>query len=176
MKKILISAFTPFYKSINNYSKEVLDYIESNELDIKKVVIDVVYDECFNELSSYDLSKYDLIIALGEARSRKVLTIEQQALNISSCSIADNKGNLKKEEKIIDYQKEILQTNLNINKCKEIAEISTYAGKFVCNNLYFHLLNYNPDKCLFIHIPECNNDVNLYKKYAEDIIKIITIL
>ena len=53
MNKILISAFTPFNKANNNYSKEVIDYIESNEFDIKKVVIDVVYDECFKELSSY---------------------------------------------------------------------------------------------------------------------------
>ena len=51
MKKILISAFTPFNKANNNYSKEVLDYIESNEFDIQKVVIDVVYDESFKELS-----------------------------------------------------------------------------------------------------------------------------
>ena len=49
MKKILISAFTPFNKANNNYSKEVLDYIESNEFDIQKVVIDVVYDESFKE-------------------------------------------------------------------------------------------------------------------------------
>lgn len=176
MKKILISAFTPFNKANNNYSKEVLDYIESNEFDIQKVVIDVVYDESFKELSSYNLDQFDLIIALGEARSRKVLTIEQQALNISSCSISDNKGVFKKDEKIIENQEDILITNLNIKVCSDIALISTYAGKFVCNNLYFHLLNYNPNKCLFIHIPECNNDINLYQKYALDIINILKLL
>ena len=173
MKKILISAFTPFYKSVNNYSKEVLDYIESSSLDITKVVIDVVYDECFKELSNYNLDEFDLIIALGEARSRNVLTMEQQALNISSCSIADNKAILKNEEKIIEEQEEVLITKLNIQNCTKYAEISTYAGKFVCNNLYFHLLNYNANKCLFIHVPECNNDVSLYQKYAIDVINII---
>ena len=36
-------------------------------------------------------------------------------------------------------------------------------GKFVCNNLYFHLLENFQDKTLFIHIPDCYNDENEYK-------------
>lgn len=173
MKKILISAFMPFNKFINNYSKEVLDYINTDKYIINKVVIDVIYDKCFLDLSAYNLADYDLIIALGEARSRVNLTIEKNAKNISSCSIADNIGNIKQNEIIIEKQSEVLISNLNIDKCDKIASISLDAGKFVCNNLYFHLLNYNPNKCLFIHIPECHNDTNLYKKYASDIIKII---
>lgn len=177
MKKILISAFKPFYKSINNYSMEVINFISSNNYIIKKEIIDVVYDECFIELSNKNnLDEYDLIIALGEARSRKVLTMEKIGHNISSCSITDNKGILKQNEKILVNNKDELYTNLHIQKCINYADISLDAGKFVCNNLYYHLLNYNPNKTLFIHIPDCNNDINLYKKYADDIISIIDLL
>ena len=70
--KVLISAFKPFNKANNNYSYEVLKHINN----VDKILIDVVYDECFKELTNhYNLDNYDLIIALGEARSRSVLTL-----------------------------------------------------------------------------------------------------
>ena len=173
MKKVLISAFEPFYKSSNNYSKEVIKFIDINSLELTKKIIDVVYDKCFIELKSLNLEQYDLIIALGEARSRDVLTIEKQAYNISSCSIADNQGIIKKEELIdINLPSELI-TNINLDELEEYGNISYDPGKFVCNNLYFHLLSYSKDKCLFIHIPECHNDEEKYIEYARKIEKII---
>ena len=120
----------------------------------------------------YNLDNYDLIIALGEARSRSVLTLEQNAKNISSCSIPDNLGNFKKDEKIMDNE-DTLYTKVDIDKLKDIVEFSTDAGKFVCNNLYYHLLAYNPYKTLFIHIPNCLDEENNYIKYARVIENII---
>lgn len=167
--KVLVSAFKPFNKANNNYSYEVLKHINN----VDKIVIDVVYDECFKELQDYyNLDNYDLIIALGEARSRSVLTLEQNAKNISSCSIPDNLGNLKKDEKIMDNE-EALYTKVDIDKLKDIVEFSSDAGKFVCNNLYYHLLAYNPYKALFIHIPNCLDEENNYIKYARVIENII---
>ena len=176
MKKVLISAFKPFNNLSNNYSSEVLNHINYKDIVINKVILDVIYDECFNELKTNNLDEYDLIIALGEARMRKVLTIEYQAKNISSCSLKDNLGNLKKDEKIINEDIEYLHTNIELDKCLDYAEVSKNAGMFVCNNLYFHLLNYNQNKCLFIHIPECYDNVNNYIKYAKDIVEIIKII
>ena len=85
--KVLVTAFLPFNKSYNNYSKEVLNYISG----VDKVILDVIYDRCYEDLKSqYNLDDYDLIIAMGEARMREVLTLELQAKNISSCSLPDN--------------------------------------------------------------------------------------
>ena len=176
MKKVLISAFKPFNMATNNYSNEVLNHIYSSKYDLTKVIIDVVYDECFKELSKNNLDEYDLIVALGEARSRKVLTIEKNAFNIASCSIADNAGVLRKDTTIIDNGNELLETVLDLEKCKDYGEISFNPGKFVCNNLYYHLLNYNNNKSIFIHIPNCKDDENLYRKYALDVLNIISIL
>ena len=174
MKKVLISAFKPFYKSVNNYSFEVLNYINNECVD--KKVIDVVYDECFKELSESGLDNYNLIIALGEARSRKILTFEKRALNLSSCSIADNKNNFKSNEVIDINCPEYLETSLDLEQLKEFGDVSYDAGKFVCNNMYFHLLKFDRTRTLFIHIPECNNDLELYKQYGEYIDKVIDIL
>lgn len=173
MKKVLISAFKPFNNLNNNYSSEVLNYINSNEYIIDKVILDVIYDECFNEFSKHNLEQYDLIIALGEARSRKELTIEYQAINKSSCSLADNSGIVKNDEKIINNDNDFLTTNLKLDRCLKYAGISNNAGMFVCNNLYYHLLNYDRKKSLFIHIPECNDNVDNYKRYATTIENII---
>lgn len=161
--KVLVSAFKPFNNSKNNYSEEVLKYIEN----VDKIVLDVIYDKSYEVLSNnYNLNNYDLIIALGEARSRKVLTLETQAKNISSCSLKDNSGVLKQNEQIIVNGEEILKTKVDISKTKNIIELSTDAGKFVCNNIYYHLLYNYPNKSLFIHIPECNDNVDNYIKYA----------
>ena len=168
--KVLVSAFKPFNNSKNNYSEEVLKYIEN----VDKIVLDVIYDKSYEILSNnYNLNEYDLIIALGEARSRKVLTLETQAKNISSCSLIDNSGVLKQNEKIIINGEEILQTKVDISKINNIIELSTDAGKFVCNNIYYHLLYNYPNKSLFIHIPECNNNIDNYIKYANTINTII---
>ena len=150
MKKVLISAFKPFNKSVNNYSQEVLKLININSIELKKVIIDVVYDKCFDYLESLNLDQYDLIVALGEARMRNNITIEKQAHNVSSCSIADNAGVLKKDEIIDKNLPNELQTNLDLESLKEFAEIS-----------------------LFIHIPNCFDDEGNYYEYARSVEKII---
>ncbi len=169
--KVLITAFKPFNNMSNNYSNEVLKYINN----VDKIILDVVYDECFNELNNkFNLADYDLIISMGEARSRKVLTLEKRAINLSSCSLADNAGVIKKEEKIVQNGDEYLYTKLPIEQSD--IEISLDAGRFVCNNIYYHLLFNYSEKSLFIHIPECNNDTMKYREYAEKIEKLILTL
>lgn len=171
--KVLVSAFKPFYKANNNYSIEVLNYINN----VDKCIIDVIYDECFEELKiNRNLEEYDLIVSLGEARSRSVLTIEKYAKNVSSCSISDNSGIIKQNQKINTDGKDLLETLVDLNKCSDLVELSEDAGKFVCNNLYYHLLEKYPNKSVFIHIPNCNDDIVKYKEYARRIEEIIDIL
>ena len=168
--KALVTAFLPFNKSLNNYSMEVLNYIS----DVDKVVLDVIYDKSYDDLiKQFNLNEYDLIIALGEARMREKLTLELQAKNISSCSLPDNLGIIKKDEVIdLNYPKTI-KTNVDVSVVSDLIDYSMDAGKFVCNNLYFHLVKNYPDKSIFIHIPNCGDEVNQYQKHALTINKII---
>lgn len=170
--KVLLSAFKSFNNASNNYSMEVLKYINN----VDKIVIDVLYDECYKIISSCNLDDYDLVISLGEARSREELTLEIQAKNISSCSISDNNGVYKKDCVIIDGGKDVLNTGVNVNRLSDMIKFSYDAGKYVCNNLYYHLLYNYPDKSLFIHIPNCYDNEDEYVRYAkiiENIIKVI---
>ena len=166
--KVLITAFKPFNNEKINHSSEVLKYLQTFD----NIILDVIYDECYQELTSkYNLNDYELIISLGEARSRNELTLETQAWNLSSCSLKDNKGNLFKDLVINPDFDETLKTKVNIDCCKELIKFSFDAGKFVCNNLYFHLLMNFPEKAIFIHIPESKQED--YTIHAETIIKII---
>ena len=171
--KVLVTSFTPFNKEKVNYSAEVLKYIEN----VDKVVLDVVYDECYETLKNkFDINNYDYIISLGEARMRAELTLETQAINISSCSLPDNKGTIKKDEKINKDNSEVIKTKVDIGCIKDLVNYSNNAGKFVCNNLYYHLLCDYPEKSLFIHIPNCYDKIEEYKKYSNIINQIIKTL
>lgn len=173
MKRVLLSAFLPFNKKGNNYSAEVLEYVSSDKAEISKVIIDVVYDKCFEQLASYGLDSYDYIIAMGEARMRDTLTVEKRAKNISSCSLPDNDGVVKQDEIIDGTVGEYIENEMEFAPILKHSDISHDAGKFVCNNIYFHLLRYDPKRTLFIHIPECNNDIENYKLYADKVSRII---
>lgn len=168
--KILVTAFKPFNNFEKNYSMEVLKYVEA----VDKEILDVVYDDCYYELKSkYKLDDYDLIIATGEARSRDKVTLETQAVNISSCSLYDNNNILKTNEVILKDEENILYTEVDLTKIKERVTLSNDAGKFVCNNIYFHLLSEYPSKSLFIHVPNCSDMVEKYKECARIINEII---
>ncbi len=175
-EKVLITSFQPFNNSNNNYSYEVMKKLHpiSEKIKYTTIVLDVLYDESYNYLNrNYSLDTYDLIVSLGEARSRKELTIECYAKNISSCSIPDNNGVLKQNEVIIQGGDINLKTRIPIFKVISFVKTSQDAGKYVCNNLYYHLLYNYSEKSLFIHIPNCYDNDEQYNKYAQAIDEII---
>ena len=171
--KVLVTAFKPFNNAKNNYSMEVLKHLKN----VDKLIIDVNYDCCYLEITSkYNLKEYDFIIAMGEARMRDELTLEIQAKNISSCSIPDNSGIFKKDEMIIKGLPELIKTEVDLTQLVDLIKFSNDAGKFVCNNLYYHLLCEFPLKSLFIHIPNCYDLSDEYIKHADTIMKLINVL
>jgi pyroglutamyl-peptidase len=106
-----------------------------------------------------------VIILLGLAGDRKVISIERFALNIRDYRIKDNDGNMFVGEKIFKNApaatrtKAPIEAALNrLDKHGLPAAISNYAGTFVCNETYFRALHYlqnSKPPCLvsFIHLP-----------------------
>lgn len=188
MKKILITGFQPFANLNINPSLEILkklpDIIE-DKLIVKREVC-VVFDKCFSAIEN-DLAKdkFDYVVALGVAQNRKILTLEKYAHNIKKCNIKDNENVSFINEEPIDVNgKYILETSFNLVKIveslnvnKKLAEISLSAGTYVCNNLYYLLLeneNKYGYKSLFIHVPDENNLA--IEEAQEIIIKTINLL
>ena len=74
-----------------------------------------------------------------------------------------NSNVIKKDCKIIENGVDQIQTKVNLKGIESLVTLSTNPGKFVCNNLYYHLLTNYLDKAIFIHVPDGNEYENLAK-------------
>lgn len=99
---------------------------------------------------------------LGVAASRDRISLEKVALNWNESEYPDNSGR-KIEMGLIDPDQPLaLMTVFPVNELflelKSFApkiHISFSAGSYVCNNVYFKVLHYFPDKkSLFVHVPK----------------------
>ncbi len=150
--KILFTAFN----GKENSSKLLLDKINSNnKLYLKNSYITSV-KQLEKEIKK---NNYDLIISFGQA------CLEKDTVQI------ETKGILEKEYKTkYDYK------NLE-NKLKEKykVKISSFAGKYYCNNIYYNGLKIITEESLktnmiFIHIPLIKNitDINILASIFND--------
>lgn len=151
--KILISGFESFLEVSRNISETVLTRLHIDSIVIHKVLLPVSYDRCFTELKKkIDEVNPDLIIMMGVARMREVISLELNGTNIINQEIMDNDNNIP--QKNLDF--ETFQTSLDIksivSKCEGV-EISSSAGGYVCNYLYYNCLKNISIPSLFIHLP-----------------------
>ncbi len=105
------------------------------------------------------------LLLTGLASHRSLITLERFALNIRDYPIADNFGHIWRGAKIDEAGPESIRTAVNIEAITKRlqrrgipAEISNYAGSFVCNELYYHALNLGKQtdsehRALFVHLP-----------------------
>lgn len=97
----------------------------------------------------------DYIICCGMAASRSQLTVE-----VLACSTAIFPG------ESINRTENILQTTVEIEKLlvgTAAVEISYDCGKFVCEGVYYSVLDYLHQsqlsiKCIFVHVPILNQE------------------
>jgi pyroglutamyl-peptidase len=100
----------------------------------------------------------DGIICCGMAESRKHLSVESQA-RITTKSTDCNIKVLA-----VDSQESVLQATINIQELlvgAKAVEISHDCGKFVCEGLYYSVLDYLyqqrlTSRCIFVHVPVLN--------------------
>jgi pyroglutamyl-peptidase len=99
----------------------------------------------------------DVVVCCGMAESRKILTVEQNA-----------------------WSEEVtLKTKVNLKKLLSdltITEISNDAGRYVCNALYYGLLDYFHQQnlaiaCVFVHVPILTDGNR--EAIAQDFLKIL---
>lgn len=161
MKRLLLTSFDiwlPHHKS--NSSDDLLE--ELTRLGalphaltlVRKLPVDVkgAVDQLIAKIAE---TQPDYIICCGMAESRSHLSVESNARStpaFTNCSI----GMLPE-----DYQESRLHTLVNLEElvapCQAI-EISHDCGKFVCEGLYYSVLDYLrsssfKSSCIFIHVP-----------------------
>ena len=170
MKKVLLTGFDPFGKDKINPALELIKKMAKEEIPdvvLTTIRLPVVFGEAIAELiSAIEKTKPDLILSLGQAAGRMVVSIERIGLNMNDTDHADNANNKPRDELIADNGPAAYFTTINVRKTyQEIKKasipvsISNSAGTFVCNNIIYgvlhHLANNNQNhiKYGFIHIP-----------------------
>lgn len=141
--KILYTAFN----GKENSSKLLLDRIESNN----KLYLTNSFTTSIKQLErELKNNKYDLIISFGQ------FSLDKDVIQI------EIKGK-QEDEFITNFNYENLKNRI---EQKYMVNISSDAGNYLCNNLYYHGLKYIYENSLetnmlFIHIPKNKNISNI---------------
>lgn len=141
--KILYTAFN----GKENSSKLLLDRIESNN----KLYLTNSFTTSIKQLErELKNNKYDLIISFGQS------SLDKDVIQI------EIKGK-QEDEFITNFNYENLKNRI---EQKYMVNISSDAGNYLCNNLYYHGLKYIYENSLetnmlFIHIPKNKNISNI---------------
>jgi Pyrrolidone-carboxylate peptidase (N-terminal pyroglutamyl peptidase) len=163
MAKILVTGFLPFNNEVINPSEILLAELakEFSATEITTLLLPVSYQRAFATLQEhFKTNSYKTVLMLGQASGRSKISLERVALNWCE-SGADEDGKKPEVGPILHdaptaHISEFFPTEW-AEQLSQVAPtaVSSTAGTFVCNNLYFKVLNEygNKLKALFVHVP-----------------------
>lgn len=160
--KILVSGFKPFLGESVNPSEILANELSGLFKNVESVILPVEFERSFQILEkSVDQIRPDYLIMTGQAAGRKNVCFEKIGLNWIQSQNQDEVGTLPRAGRILPHVDLALMTSFPIEKIffelkKELlpVEISFSAGTFVCNELYFRVLNkFQFLKSVFVHLP-----------------------
>ncbi|MCD4753611.1 MAG: pyroglutamyl-peptidase I [Anaerolineaceae bacterium] len=167
---ILITGFEAYGKRKKNATEEAVHQLSAHEFwaagEPYLEILPVVHIEATEKLS-YLLQKIspDIVICLGEAGGRSAISLEKIAINYLDYLIPDNVGNKISDCNICKEGPDAFFTSLPVISIRKRlissgipAEISLTAGTFLCNEIFYQLMNWadrQEKKVIagFIHIP-----------------------
>lgn len=173
MVKVLLTAFEPFGKDVENAAAIVCEQIPAcgDHYQAEKRILPTEFQAGAETLmQAIDQVQPELVICLGQAGGRANVTPERLAINLMDAVIPDNCGFQPDDESVIPGGPEAYFTNIPVKAVVQQARESGYpvqlsysAGAYVCNCVFYHLMNriaYTPANEAtpalwgeFIHIP-----------------------
>jgi pyroglutamyl-peptidase len=168
--RILISGFAPFGGRDLNPTALLIEAINNNkihspdELKLETVILPVTFEDSYLVLKAkIDSFNPDVVIAFGQAAGRASIELESIAVNRIDAEIMDNAGNRPLDQLINHNGPSSYPSTLPIlgiegalHKAGLPVKISNSAGTFVCNYLFYRLMEENQESlrlCGFIHVP-----------------------
>lgn len=167
-RKILITGFGPFGAHPQNPTEVCLREFakECNDRKIKVLILPVEYDTA-SDLLDHALDQHgpEVVLMFGLSAQATRFRLEKFARNRVSNSVPDVSGFVPKANNIIGEAADSYGTNVDLHRLSDHLqtsefefEISTDAGDYLCNYLYFQTLHQIfrkqlPTKALFIHSP-----------------------
>jgi pyroglutamyl-peptidase len=168
--RILVSGFTPFGGRDVNPTALLIEAIANREIEhpkelvVESVLLPVTFEDSWSILKT-KINQFnpDVVISLGQAAGREAIEIESIAVNQINADITDNKGEQPQNKIISDSGPEKYISTLPIFGIEGALKqeglpvrISNSAGTFVCNYVFYRLMEENQDTqrlCGFIHVP-----------------------
>lgn len=169
--RVLISGFEAFGGKDVNPTALLVDALKNRnieipvELKVDQVLLPVTFEDSFRVLQDkINVFNPDIVICFGLATKRETIELENLAVNKIHADIQDNAGKAPQNEMINASGPETFLATLPIQGIagalqKEGFEVkvSNDAGNFVCNYLFYRLMETNQDTerlCGFIHVPD----------------------
>lgn len=166
--KALVTGFEPFGGDVVNPSWEAVRRLpsRSGRLEVVTARLPVSFKNAPRELSVLlRREKPHIVLCVGLAADRPHISIERLAVNLMDARIADNEGAQPSDEFIINRGAPAHFSTMPVIRVVEAlqraglkAEQSLSAGAFVCNRVFYGLMQEEPrhrllHKAGFMHVP-----------------------
>lgn len=167
MKKILITGFEPFQKENINPSEKLVE-LYRGRAHTETLILPVSYRRSWEVLRSHlENQKHDFnfVLMLGQAGGRSAIGLEKAALNLQDAEVADEDGEIRLQQRISPMGPDAFLSPLllrdwvhALHRKNLPVEVSLSAGAFVCNSLYYQVLEHFKSRqqalqALFVHVP-----------------------
>ncbi len=165
MHTILVTGFEPFGDDHSNASQDTLACLRAPQgWQLETCVLPVVFGASFDVLErALSSSRPEIILCLGQANGRRLLSLERVAVNWIDAMIVDNAGARPRDVPISPTGPAAFLSRLPLRRLYERlnqrqipVEISNTAGLYVCNYIFYRLMQAvaELDCCAgFIHVP-----------------------
>ena len=150
-KKVLLTGFDAFGGQSLNPSWLAVQALHGRKVQGHTVVaaqLPTVFDTSLRELDAL-LRQHQpaLVICVGQAGGRKLLSLERVAINVNDAPLADNAGAQPVDTPVVRDAPVAYFTSLPIKAMLAAlqeegvgAEVSQTAGTFVCNHVFYGLM------------------------------------
>lgn len=173
---VLVTGFEPFGTDSTNPSWQAVQQLAADwaDDDVRLVVEQVpcVYGAAIDTLRAAVLQhRPDVVVAFGQAGGRAGITPERVAINMDDARIPDNAGQSPVDTPVVTGGPAAYFTGLPVKACVRAlheagipAEVSQTAGTFVCNHIFYGLMNLvateHPQlRAGFVHVPFSHEQV-----------------
>ena len=152
MKKLLLTAFTPFDGERINPALEAVKLVKDKigNLEIVKLEVPTVFGKSIDTVrEAIERERPDFVLSIGQAGGRAEITPERVAINLDDARIPDNEGNQPIDEPISPDGENAYFSTLPVKAMVEAirkeglpSSLSNSAGTYVCNHLMYGVLYY----------------------------------
>ena len=182
-RKVLICGFEPFGEHVENISAQVANSMDKKRIGDCEVETQILTVDKSGSLSIVKRlengERFACILLMGLAENAEVPRIEVVARDFLDFKIADNSGRQPKSQ-YIDGNGDLPTSSNAVHwPCSSLhlaPVISTDAGEFLCNELYYRTLQAINDAtpCIFLHLPptdKCPNPQLLVRQCVENMLE-----